>query len=407
MAQYEPYIDVESVSLDPFLFDAECLTCDFLLERQTQLRHVKAFNKESGQLEAEKRRVAQKVGELSAGKGSFWVDFAQVQSAEEEVSFRDQVIAAAQELFLNVSPETKRNLQVNKATGKIGRGYLPLGGESGGSATFENKEGFAFGFSRWRSGAPDAHHPALAAPRDWNRMEAYNVWPSEEQSFSPKAKSVLERESIDLFSDLGMLLIRAYSLDLHGDETVLHKEWAGGDSWSLTRVFRYFKSLAEKGAKVEGESIGLGSSPHTDWGLLTFILASDEPGLQLSLGDDVQNETWSTVKPQFAKDWIFVNTGDFMALLSQGKYHSPRHRVVSPILGSDHDNVERTSIVHFYYPRYDIPIPDISPDMQGKYSTFTDQRQKADDSTASTTAVRLQDRLFGDWIAEKWTQVSR
>eukprot|EP00927_Polykrikos_kofoidii_P067303 TRINITY_DN62804_c0_g1_i1.p1 TRINITY_DN62804_c0_g1~~TRINITY_DN62804_c0_g1_i1.p1 ORF type:complete len:472 (-),score=48.35 TRINITY_DN62804_c0_g1_i1:68-1483(-) len=465
-AAYEPYVDVETVSIDAFLFDAEDLRSDVFRRKQKQLISDPELSRD---LPGAKRHAAQKVGELSARTGSFWVDYrscihseeARPQTSVEEASsnsFRDQVIDSCRELFLNVDANTKRVFQVDNRSGKIGRGYLPLGGESGSGAVFENKEGFAFGYARWPdagtkdigeeetdglSPGEDRNTSSPAAPRQWNRMEAYNVWPETSASaedsskdttnngsgrsstFSTTSRYVLESDTLDFFSDLATLLIRAYSLDLHGDETVLLNNWAGGESWSLTRIFRYFKSVSEdQSARISAlneKQIGLGSSPHTDWGLLTFILACDEPGLQLlatnpnrnNQEEDKDQEQWVTVRPEFGRNRVFVNTGDFMALLSNGKYHSPRHRVVSPVLGTNREHVERTSVVHFYYPKYDVLIPEISPELQKKYSTFADQRDLSvaqsgsEKTTEEISLVTKRDRLFGDWIAEKWTQVAR
>merc|ERR1712139_342616 len=95
-----------------------------------------------------------------------------------------------------------------------------------------------------------------------------------------------------------------------------------------------------------------GSSPHTDWGLITLIVADDTPGLQLfwdgkrvggtrdaeksalkdASGNFVNPEAgWYTVRPEFDQGKIFVNTGDFMSIVSAGRYISPLHRVLSPV----------------------------------------------------------------------------
>eukprot|EP00925_Amoebophrya_sp_RCC4383_P010462 GSA25T00009377001.1 len=124
---------------------------------------------------------------------------------------------------------------------------------------------------------------------------------------------------------------------------LLAEEWKGGETISLARVFHYFSSAGSSSQSNSSCTLGtattnytsgggtsnktnvLGSSPHTDWGLLTLICADDVPGLQLFL-----DGVFRTVQPRFEEDLIFVNCGDFMSLLSCGKFLSPLHRVLSP-----------------------------------------------------------------------------
>ena len=65
---------------------------------------------------------------------------------------------------------------------------------------------------------------------------------------------------------------------------------------------------------------------------------------------------------------LTTNIGDYVALLTGGRFHSPLHRVVT---GAQ----ERTSFVFFSYPDYDARIPAVSD--AGSYSLFSDQQQHA------------------------------
>lgn len=87
---------------------------------------------------------------------------------------------------------------------------------------------------------------------------------------------------------MGKLLSELMFLTLFGfcrDEKTLGDAWQGGERISLARLFKYFndgqlkvpgKISSEDGevqahrSKFEGGV--LGSSPHTDWGLLTLIV---------------------------------------------------------------------------------------------------------------------------------------
>eukprot|EP00391_Amoebophrya_sp_Ameob2_P000711 CAMPEP_0179000286 /NCGR_PEP_ID=MMETSP0795-20121207/10572_1 /TAXON_ID=88552 /ORGANISM="Amoebophrya sp., Strain Ameob2" /LENGTH=1198 /DNA_ID=CAMNT_0020693235 /DNA_START=263 /DNA_END=3859 /DNA_ORIENTATION=- len=283
---------------------------------------------------------------------------------------RDAVVDAVIELFdVHESEKT-----LNAAFHQPQRGYIGHGAESGSKDFFENKEGFSYGYSDW---ADPSESLIMATPRTFggtsslgpatstsstrtksrlpqNEMEGHNVWP---RSLPANTVKLLEKQLFDIFIAVGEALVRAYSLVLYEDENFLPEKWAGGETISLARVFHYFSNekLKEQDrvrAEQEKEQVAaapwrkkntaqttanstspsasatasaLGSSPHTDWGLLTLICADDVPGLQLFI-----DGCYHTVKPRFHDNLLFVNCGDFMSLLSCGKFFSPLHRVLSP-----------------------------------------------------------------------------
>ena len=140
--------------------------------------------------------------------------------------------------------------------------------------------------------------------------------------------------------------------------------------------------------------MSLGSSPHTDWGLLTLIIADDIPGLQIYNESD---DKYYTVKPRFNEGKIFVNCGDYMSLLSKGKFISPKHRVISP----DINDKQRISNVFFFYPNYNATIPNMDINELQSYSLMVDQ------SKFELNNVKLHnDITFGEYIKHKWEQVS-
>ena len=165
----------------------------------------------------------------------------------------------------------------------------------------------------------------------------------------------------------------------------------GGETISIVRLFHYFGIEAQQ----QNKENYLGSSPHTDWGLLTLIIADDMPGLQLSVGDK-----WHTVRPRFNESLIFVNCGDFMSILSAGEFVSPLHRVLSP-MDLDGQN-ERMSFVFFFYPSYDAKIPSSSKAKQREYSLLKDQ-SKMKSGKQQPFDLNLS---FGAYIKEKWKQVT-
>mmetsp|Transcript_6293 Transcript_6293/g.10455 ORF Transcript_6293/g.10455 Transcript_6293/m.10455 type:complete len:629 (-) Transcript_6293:1731-3617(-) len=85
----------------------------------------------------------------------------------------------------------------------------------------------------------------------------------------------------------------------------------------------------------------LGSSPHTDWGFLTIIMADNVQGLQFlpkSVSTSIPGQKMEEEEEE-EKRWIdvphipgslVINAGDYLQLVSKGVYHSPVHRVLVP-----------------------------------------------------------------------------
>jgi isopenicillin N synthase-like dioxygenase len=80
--------------------------------------------------------------------------------------------------------------------------------------------------------------------------------------------------------------------------------------------------------------------PHTDLGIMTGLLHSGQPGLQVV---DRENPTaWIPVPP--VPGGLVVNAGDLLVLVSGGRYRSALHRVVCA------DKQERVSVPVFVQP---------------------------------------------------------
>mmetsp|Transcript_66903 Transcript_66903/g.160186 ORF Transcript_66903/g.160186 Transcript_66903/m.160186 type:complete len:376 (+) Transcript_66903:82-1209(+) len=331
--------------------------------------------------------------------GSFWVKLPVSEYSRRD---RDNYLDSISHLF-QVEPH---NRVFHDGVG-VARGYIKVGGESGASGNFEHKEGFSYGYSQWEQNGLEPS----------NDMEAHNVWPRDdhESPFSHQDRMTLEGKLFNLCTAVGDALVRMFSLDLCGSEHTLADDWRGGETTHLARLFRYFpdSQLPESFSKEQYRQV-LGSSPHTDWGLLTVILADDTPGLELlwtgkqvsatKVGseDDASEAGWKLVRPEFDQAKLFVNTGDFMSIVSGGRYISPLHRVVLPRAGSVASQ-ERNSCVFFYYPRYDANIPTLSNSCKQTYSVFTDQ---AKDGGGSLT-VDDASMTFGSFISKKWASVTR
>mmetsp|Transcript_11421 Transcript_11421/g.37528 ORF Transcript_11421/g.37528 Transcript_11421/m.37528 type:complete len:296 (+) Transcript_11421:10-897(+) len=160
------------------------------------------------------------------------------------------------------------------------------------------------------------------------------------------------------------------------------------DDTAVGRLVHYFCPVSPETTDV------VGSAPHTDWGLLTFVVA-DRPGLELFHGG-----SWR--RPPLDSPTLILHAGDYMAMTVPG-VTSPRHRVVlrttktrpSLVGGGD-----RYSLVFFYYPDSDAPVPEDLSRLGKDLSVL--QCQAAD-----TRSCEPLPSTFGALVANKWREVSR
>nr|CAB3456107.1 unnamed protein product [Digitaria exilis] len=92
----------------------------------------------------------------------------------------------------------------------------------------------------------------------------------------------------------------------------------------------------------------LGISPHCDISTLTLVWELNlVEGLQIK-----RQGAWVPIKPQ--SNALVVNVGDFLEILTNGKYQSIEHRVtVNP-------HKERMSISAFHLPKFDMSVGPLS-----------------------------------------------
>jgi len=86
-----------------------------------------------------------------------------------------------------------------------------------------------------------------------------------------------------------------------------------------------------------------GLKPHSDGDIITVLLDDGVDGLQVRKDDE-----WFTVAS--VPGALIVNIGDFLQIVSNGKYKSAEHR------GATHTNQDRMSIVMFLIPQADVVI---------------------------------------------------
>jgi isopenicillin N synthase-like dioxygenase len=194
----------------------------------------------------------------------------------------------------------------------------------------------------------------------------------------------------------------------------------------LLRVFRY--------DPVSSKINNLGSSAHTDWGSIT-IVHTKLLGLQrcCTSDDHKDNEKWIDVSPikeskenacntDISEVSLFIHIGDFMSLANNGRWLSPRHRVICPNLLNTIE--PRFSLVYFVYPKRGVTLrhaqnifnsieeqesstPLSNPECI-HYSVLQDQQAGRDYiKIASDTFEEYQDVPYDIVMALKWAQVQR
>jgi isopenicillin N synthase-like dioxygenase len=307
---------------------------------------------------------------------------------------------AAEELFALPSEEKQR---IKVAGGGFMRGYIPFGQESGLKDTFfEPKEGFAYGYSfedREGAGNGDSDGTTGGDSEFRNALEGDNVWPAEELFTGKKIMKLMFDMSTRIATNIVNSVSASYK---HHTKEDLGLILDGGDRISIMRLFHYFAKSDKSVIGDRAEESIIGSSPHTDWGLLTVITQQEQIGGLQAL----YNGNWVDV-PSDIPGSVVVNGGDFLSLLSKGRYKSPVHRVQSP------KSSDRMSYVYFFYPNFDTPL-DMACTLkdEGGIASGADTEGKQEYNTLlSRDALHGDDSdaelVFGDYIVNKWKGVFR
>lgn len=287
--------------------------------------------------------------------------------------------------FFGRSLPEKQTAAVEGLSRGVTRGYLGPGAESG-ATTFEWKEAFSWSYD-WDKADVEPH----------NSLEARNVWPEAAPSKDGSPDHNIKQSFDDLFTFMGMVMVALVDALVEAwpatygpvpDLRTLSKQ---GDTISLLRSFHYY-SLTDPTANMTG------SCEHTDWGFATLI-AQQDSGAALQVHVDGE---WTDVLPM--PDTLVVNCSDFLSLVTNGRLHSPLHRVVLT-------KNERISFVYFQYPGFDTPVPNLSESgrerTQGLFLLKNQSDNVAGSANENDEPSCLQDLTFGELIAMKWHQVSR
>jgi isopenicillin N synthase-like dioxygenase len=233
---------------------------------------------------------------------------------------------------------------------EINRGYAPLGSESlsyslGVDSPPDLFEAFNVGV-----GAPPT-------PADDPVVFAANIWPDR-----PAGMRAVVEEYFAAAKALADQLteIAAVALDVPPAYFAERTD----RSVDVLRINHYRRRPADP-APAPGQ---LRMGAHTDYGILTVLLADAAPGLQI-VGPD---GGWHDVLP--LSDGFVVNLGDALAVWTNDRWKSTLHRVVPPPIGATGE-ARRRSYAFFHDGNLDAVIECLpsccGPDNPARYAPIT------------------------------------
>jgi isopenicillin N synthase-like dioxygenase len=222
------------------------------------------------------------------------------------------------EKFFALPMEEKLRIRINSNT----VGYIPPRSTMYVSATVHKNTKKDLNETLTLARERPADDPAIKAGM---RFVGPNQWPADWPEF---------REAMigyqDALATLGfaMLPIYALALDLPPDYFV---RYFTEPMW-WTRNSHY--------APIEPEENQFGIAPHCDHSFFTMLPISAVSGLQVMWPD----KTWVPVDP--VPNGVVINTGEFLARWTNGRFLATPHRVIMP-------QVDRYSMAMFFNPNHD------------------------------------------------------
>jgi isopenicillin N synthase-like dioxygenase len=237
----------------------------------------------------------------------------------------EQLIADAYraiKAFFELPTETKVKYEVPGSGGA--RGYTRFGVEHAKDSPAVDLKEF------WHVGR---EHVSGAA---WTKDIPPNLWPTEIAGFQEKTWALYQA-----LESLGDRVLRAVALGLGLREDYFADKTDHGNS--ILRPIHY--PPIRRGL---GDPESVRSGQHEDINLITLLIGSGEPGLQvLSLKGD-----WIPVTT--IPETIVVNVGDMLQRLTNNVLRSTTHRVVNP--PPPFSEVPRYSIPFFLHPNSEFLI---------------------------------------------------
>ena len=224
--------------------------------------------------------------------------------------------------FFALSSEAKMKLHIPGGGGA--RGYTAFGVETAKDNTVADLKEF------WHVGR------TIPADSEWAGTLAPNVWPAEIEGF----RETLE----DLYSaldQLGNRMLRAIAMHLElGEQWFADKVDHGN---SILRPIHYPPLAGAQGA--DG---AVRAAAHGDINLITLLVGSGEPGLQIKS----RKGEWIPVST--IEGVVVCNVGDMLERLTNNVLPSTIHQVVNP--PEPWRSQPRYSIPFFLHPNSEFPI---------------------------------------------------
>lgn len=164
-----------------------------------------------------------------------------------------------------------------------------------------------------------------------------NIFPDAIENFEAVTQKVYQT-----FENTGRNLLRAVALYLNLPENYFDDKIHNGNS--ILRLLHYYpvkdKSQIPAGA--------VRAAAHGDINLITLLMGGSAEGLQAQTLDG----QWVPVSPQ--EDEIVINIGDMLARLTNDRFRSTQHRVITP--NEESWLTPRYSAPFFLHPRSDMDL---------------------------------------------------
>jgi isopenicillin N synthase-like dioxygenase len=164
-----------------------------------------------------------------------------------------------------------------------------------------------------------------------------NIFPSEVLDFENVCQEVYET-----FEETGRNLLKATALYLGLDENYFKAKIHNGNS--ILRLLHYYP--VQDLSQIPAGAVR--AAAHGDINLITLLMGGSAEGLEAQSLDG----QWIPVSPK--DDEIVVNIGDMLARLTNNKFRSTQHRVISP--KEESWLTPRYSAPFFLHPRSDMDL---------------------------------------------------
>ena len=244
------------------------------------------------------------------------------------------------EAFFALPDEEKLRLRINDKT----VGYIPPRSTMYVSATVtrNTKKDLNETLARARERPPD--DPAIKAGM---RFAGPNQWPEGRPAFR---EAMIEYQNA--MGQLGQAMLPLYARALELPPDYFAPYFTEPLWW--TRNSHY--------GPIEPEENQFGIAPHCDHSFITLLPISDVPGLEVMWPDG----EWVNVDP--VPNGIVINTGEFLARWTNGRFLATPHRVIMP-------RKDRYSMAMFFNPNPETvaePLPTcVSEDRPAAYEPVT------------------------------------